>query len=180
MTEHELTRRDAMVALSAAGVATVAGAALTWDRIDDSTDDRQLDGADRRKLHAIAEILYPSEVAGVRSFVDSYIAGRVQDRPERAAGISDSLGYLDSYTENWYGQSFLALPQDRRESVLRDMGADLTEPDPEGSDVERLRFYVVNELLFALYTSPTGGELVGIENPQGHPGGTTSYRQPPG
>jgi hypothetical protein len=42
-----------------------------------------------------------------------------------------------------------------------------------------VRYYVVNELLLALYASPTGGELVGIENPQGHPGGTASYQQGP-
>jgi len=36
---------------------------------------------------------------------------------------------------------------------------------------ERVRYYVVNELLLALYASPTGGELVGLENPQGHPAG---------
>jgi len=43
----------------------------------------------------------------------------------------------------------------------------------------RVRYYLVNDLLFALYSSPTGGKLVGIENPQGHPGGTGSYQQPP-
>jgi hypothetical protein len=42
-----------------------------------------------------------------------------------------------------------------------------------------VRYYVVNELLYALYTSPTGGELVGIENPQGHPGGHESYQHEP-
>ena len=41
---------------------------------------------------------------------------------------------------------------------------------------DRVRFFVVNELLFALYSSPTGGSLVGIENPVGHPGGTESYQ----
>jgi hypothetical protein len=59
------------------------------------------------------------------------------------------------------------------------MGIDVVDSDPEGSDTEQMRFYLVNELLFALYTSPTGAKLAGIENPQGHPGGTTSYQQPP-
>jgi hypothetical protein len=63
--------------------------------------------------------------------------------------------------------------------VLDEMGVDTADPDPEGPDPARVRFYVVNDLLFALYASPTGGELVGIENPQGHPGGTDSYRRGP-
>jgi hypothetical protein len=178
MTEHELTRRDAIAALSAAGVATAAGAALTWDRTDES-DENHLTERDRARLHALAEILYPSEVTGIAEFVDSYLAGRVQDRPDRAAGIADSLDYLDEYAREWRGGSFLELSPEGREELLRDMGADVVDPDPEGSDVKQLRFYLVNELFFALYTSPTGAELVGLENPQGHPGGTTSYQQPP-
>jgi hypothetical protein len=59
------------------------------------------------------------------------------------------------------------------------MGVHTADPDSEGTDPERVRFHVVNELLYALYTSPTGGELVGIENPQGYPGGTASYREGP-
>jgi hypothetical protein len=59
------------------------------------------------------------------------------------------------------------------------MNADTLEPDPRGSDEQRVRYFVVNELLFALYASPTGGELVGIENPQGHPGGIQSYQRGP-
>jgi hypothetical protein len=59
------------------------------------------------------------------------------------------------------------------------LGVRTAEPDPDGTDVERVRYYVVNELLFALYSSPTGGELVGLENPQGHPGGIDSYRRGP-
>jgi hypothetical protein len=61
------------------------------------------------------------------------------------------------------------------------MGADTADPDPDpdGTDAGRVRYYVVNELLYALYASPTGGELVGIENPRGYPGGTASYRRGP-
>ncbi|MEA5408870.1 hypothetical protein VB773_15715 [Haloarculaceae archaeon H-GB2-1] len=53
------------------------------------------------------------------------------------------------------------------------------EPNPDGTTAERVRYYLVNEPLYALYASPTGGTLVGIENPQGHPGGTESYQRGP-
>jgi len=59
------------------------------------------------------------------------------------------------------------------------MSVDTADPVPDGDDVERVRYYVVNELLFALYSSPTGGELVGLENPRGNPGGLASYQRGP-
>jgi hypothetical protein len=34
-------------------------------------------------------------------------------------------------------------------------------------------------MLYALFTSPTGSELVGIENPTGHPGGYESLTRLP-
>jgi hypothetical protein len=91
----------------------------------------------------------------------------------------DAIGVVDSYTREWYDDPFRALDADTRNEALERMGIDVVDPDPDGTDVERVRFYLVNELLFALYTSPTGGELLGLENPQGHPGGTSSYQQGP-
>jgi hypothetical protein len=43
-----------------------------------------------------------------------------------------------------------------------------------------VRHLVVNDLLYALYASPTGARLAGLENPPGHPGGIESYREGPG
>jgi len=86
---------------------------------------------------------------------------------------------LDAFTTEWEDAPFRELGTERRDATLRAMGVDTAEPNPDGNPRERVRYYLVNELLFALYSSPTGGELVGLENPQGHPGGTESYRQPP-
>jgi len=55
----------------------------------------------------------------------------------------------------------------------------VADENPDGTAAERVRFFVVNELLLALYASPTGGELVGIENPQGYAGGAESYQRGP-
>ena len=71
------------------------------------------------------------------------------------------------------------LPPADRDALLDQMSVDVADPDPDGVDRERVRYYVVNELLFALYATPTGGKLVGIENPQGYPGGTASYQRGP-
>ena len=190
MTDHELTRRDALKALSVAGV-TVAGgaAALTWDRSGDEPVESSEDGTDatepafgeheRETYLAVADIVYPSEVAGVGEFVDSYLAGRTEADPERAAEMAAAVADLDAYTREWEDADFAALDGATREETLRGMGVHASDPDPHGDPRHRVRYYLVNDLLFALYSSPTGGELVGIENPQGHPGGTSSYQQPP-
>lgn len=178
-----LTRRDAMAALTAAGAATTLGGSLSWavlnGRTDDGAESEGFGERERETLVALAEHLYPSAVSGIPAFVERYTVGRVRDRPEYAAGMREALGTLDEYALQWTDGRFVDLEPDRRGALLNSMGVTVASPEPDGLDPERVRFYLVNELLFALYASPTGGRLVGIENPQGHPGGTTSYRQPP-
>ncbi|PSP99954.1 hypothetical protein BRC89_02940 [Halobacteriales archaeon QS_4_70_19] len=175
-----LTRRDAMAALTAAGAATALGGSLGWAVLATGDDDEGFSDRERETLVALAEHLYPSAVSSVGDFVERYTVGRVRDRPEYAAGMRDALVALDDYALQWTEQRFVDLTPDRREVLLESMGVTVASPEPDGLDPERVRFYLVNELLFALYSTPTGGDLVGIENPQGHPGGTTSYREPPG
>ncbi|WP_120243805.1 gluconate 2-dehydrogenase subunit 3 family protein [Halopiger aswanensis] len=175
----ELTRRDAVAALGAAGIAGAGAFALSSS--DSSESDRGLADDDLETMVAAAEVLYPSAVDGVREFVESYVGGRAAADEDWADAVADVVAYLDDYADAWYDDSFASLSPDARDDALRRMGADAVSSEPDGGSVERVRYYVVNELLFALYASPTGGELVGLENPQGHPGGTESYRRgPPG
>jgi hypothetical protein len=184
--DTELTRRDAIAALAAAGItgsAAVAGCSTDEDGSPDGenggtppgpVDERHLD-----VLTAAAEVLYPSDLDGVDAFVAEFVRGRAAERPDHAAGIADTAEYVVEWTDAWLDGEFPELNVERREEALDRIGAREAEPDPAGTDAERVRYYVVNELLFALYASPTGGELVGIENPQGHPGGIESYRRGP-
>lgn len=171
---RELDRRDVLTALGAAGVAVGGGAALLEWTENDTVEDH-----DRRSLHAVAHTVYPSEVTGVEAFVDGFVSRRIEADPDRAAGIADAVVVLDEYAREWEDSTFRELAPETREETLRAMDVDTADPVPDGSDRERVRYYLVNELLFGLFSSPTGGELVGLENPQGHPGGTNSYRQPP-
>jgi len=168
-----LTRRDAVVALASAGVAVAAGATLEAP----TADDGPIGETERDVLLAVAEVVYPDEVADTRAFVERYVGGRAAERPDWAAGVADAASYLDEYAQSWRDANFADLDAADRDDVLRSMGADTAASDPEGTDVERVRYYLVNDLLYALYASPTGGRLVGIENPQGHPGGTASYQR---
>ncbi|PSP43727.1 hypothetical protein BRC68_05985 [Halobacteriales archaeon QH_6_64_20] len=200
--ERELTRRDALAALAASGLAAGVdtgaggGAGSTAERetlssreaASDETESPADSGADRSSpfteretetLVSVAGTLYPSAVTGVSAFVETYTVGRVRDRPAYADGMKAALETLEQYATEWFDGRYSTLSTRDRGALLRQMGLVNADPDPAGSDPERLRYYLVNELLYALYSSPTGGELVGIENPPGHPGGLASYRRGP-
>lgn len=179
----ELTRRDALAALAASGVAVGTGTMLEGNPFASADSDSTSDDANAEDhmdtLLAVSEVVYPTEVSGVEEFVRTYVLGRTQDRPAYRDGMVAALSTLDEYARAWYDADFRELDAETRDSVLDQLDVDTASPDPEGADRERVRYYVVNELLYALYSSPTGGKLVGIENPQGHPGGTGSYQRGP-
>ncbi|WP_018258601.1 gluconate 2-dehydrogenase subunit 3 family protein [Halomicrobium katesii] len=177
MTDYELTRRDAVIALGIGGVA--AGSALTWDWLRRDDEQSGLSERQRETLLALADTIYPDAVDNVDAFVERYVVGKIDDRPAYGRGMATALDDLESYAQTWEEQSFAALDRAGRDELLREFGVDTADPDPDGRPEERVRYYLVNELQYALYSSPTGGRLVGLENPQGHPGGTESYRQPP-
>jgi hypothetical protein len=177
----ELTRRDAVAALAAVGGAGGVAWAVSRDGEDPGPADAEpLPGDEhvRETLVAVAAVVYPGEVSGVEAFVEAFVGSRLAEEPH-ASGLREAVATLDELGESWHGGPVRELSPETREQLLREVGADTAGEDPDGTDAERVRYYVVNELLLALYASPTGGELVGIENPQGHPGGTASYQQGP-
>jgi hypothetical protein len=170
----ELTRRDAVAALGAVGAGGVGAVGVQrYATSDDGDGD-----AVSETLVAAAEVLYPSAVDGVREFVETFMAGRLDDGPH-AEGVREAVSDLETRANAWYDGSFSSLSTEDRDSLLHETGADTAEENPDGTPAERIRYYIVNELLMALYASPTGGELVGIENPQGHAGGLDTYQRGP-
>lgn len=176
----ELTRRDALTALAASGIAIGTTSVLDEDEgADSGEDEKPLTGDEIATLTAAASALYPSQVSDLRSFVETYAVGRVDGRDGYRRGMRDALATLDDRATEWYGNRYASLSTEDRDQLLRQVGADTADPNPDGSAAERIRYYVVNELLYALYTTDVGGKLVGIENPQGHPGGLDSYQRGP-
>lgn len=178
----ELSRRDAVAALAALGA---GGAIYAGYRASSPDDDPELDGGDRPTeeelravMVAVAETVYPSDVGGVEAFVGAFLDGRLADQTHRE-GLEEAVADLQRRAVEWHGAGVASLAVGDRDRLLREVGADTAEEDPEGSAAERIRYYVVNDLLLALFTSPTGGRLVGIENPIGHPGGIESYQRGP-
>jgi hypothetical protein len=198
ITPMRLTRRDALAALAGVGAVGAGGAALGGlagrsppvagdagapDAPASAAD--ATDGSDEvdddvvAVLVAAAEVLYPSAVEGHERFVTTYVRGRRRDDPDHYSGVTAAAAELDAVARDWHDTAFASLGRETRDRLLRDLGVDVADPAPQGSVSARLRFYVVNDLLYALYTSPTGGRLVGTENPTGYPGGIESYRRGP-
>lgn len=176
----KLSRRDALAALSAVGIGSLAGCeSPTASGRAGGSEGSPVGEHELSTLVAVAEVVYPSVVDGVETFVRTYTGGRVDD-DAYARGVADAIHRLDEYTEVFYDDRYATLPATTRAETLDYMSVDVAAPDPEGSAAQRVRHYVVNELLYAFYTSPTGAELAGLENPPGHPGGATSYRRGPG
>jgi hypothetical protein len=181
----ELTRRDALVALGATGLASAGvGAGVVAldgrDGEDETGNEGALSTTARETLVGAATVLYPSDVDGVASFVERYSLGRTRGRSDYRAGVEAATATLDEAAREWHGERFAALDASTRESTLRELGADTADPEPNGRRAGRVRYYVVDELLYAFYASPVGGGMAGIENPPGYPGGTESYREGPG
>jgi len=164
----KLTRRDAVVALATMGIA--AGGAVRY--LDAESD--IVDG-----MVAVAEVLYPSEVTEIREFIETYLGGREEDDTYSIDELESLLAAVDREARQTAGSDFRSLSKTKRDEVLRATGAATAFPDPEGTLPQRLRYYVINDLLYALYSSPTGGELVGNGNPHGHPGGLEAYQRGP-
>jgi len=169
----ELTRRDAVAALAALGV----GGTLSGCVAPPGSEPIDVDWI-RETLIAAADVVYPTDISGTATFVEAFLEGRLED-PTHATGLDEAVTELDDNATFWFDERFSALSVTDREQVLRNVGVDTADEDPDGQASERIRYYVVNDLLLALYASPTGGKLVGIENPQGHAGGLESYQRGP-
>jgi hypothetical protein len=166
----ELTRREALGALGAAGAVAGGLGAATYSGIANE------ESRPAATVLALAETVYPSEVSVEPSFVRTYLGTRTAGADELDARALAAT--LDDYAVGERGFAFAELSRSEREALLRDVGVASTPPNPEGTAVERLH-YLVNDLLFGLYATPAGGELAGNPNPQGHPGGLEHYRREP-
>jgi hypothetical protein len=175
----ELTRRDATIALAALGSGAAIGLSATREPDEEAEG---LDGSDDAAvvsaMAALAEVLYPSKLSGIDPFVETFVSDRLE-RAGHGESLRETVAELDGVAASWHGAPIAELSPAARKELLREVGADVADEVPDGTTAERVRYFVVNELLMALYTSPTGGELVGIENPQGHPGGTDTYQRGP-
>lgn len=161
----ELTRRDTLITL--VGGTTISSLALQeiddFDGTSSGFSDDEL-----TTLLALTDVIYPSEIDVSKRFIRSYT-----DRMKRSRlrQMQRAVSGLDRLSRQVFGASFRAVPASKREHLLRHFGVDRVQPRPDGTLAERIRFHLVNTLLYVLFTNPKGSTLYGIDNPVGHPGG---------
>ncbi|WP_332899088.1 gluconate 2-dehydrogenase subunit 3 family protein [Haladaptatus sp. CMSO5] len=173
----KLTRRDALASLASVGIVVGGGAAFLASDTDGTDVSRtQL----VETMAAVAEVIYPTDVSGIHAFVETYVTEKAAARPAYRSHLGRAVAELNETAVEWYDAPVSALSVEVREQLLKEMGLPEADPssDPDATTARRLRYYIWNDLQYALYASPTGGRLVGIENPQGHPGGLTYTDQP--
>lgn len=168
----KITRRDLVLVATGATAASIGGIWLgerdgLWERQgrDSITDE------DVETLQAVAEVIYPSGVETTDEIAEAYATALHRDRRREVTRAIDELNHEVQRT---HGRQFTALDPGQRESVLRGLGVRQVRPIASGSVPERIRFYLVNGLLYALFTDPVGTGLLGVENPLGYPGGYES------
>lgn len=163
------TRRKWLAAVAVGAGAGIALDAAPVDRGDvfDSSQGR-LNETEVETLVGVAEVVYPSAVTATPEFVSGYAKG-LDD--SRSAQLAATLQELNDYARSTYRADFAAVSPEERDVLLREIGVDAAYPAPEGTFPARVRYHVVNGLLYALFTVPEGSRLVGIDNPAGFPGG---------
>lgn len=126
-------------------------------------------------MTAVAEAVSPERVAVTEAFVDTYIRGRRRSDPH-VGQRREALTVLDDRAEHDHDAPFAALSVGRRRDVLYSLGVDDARANPEGAVAERIRHYVVRDLLFALYVSPAGADLIGAGTDPGTTAATDGGR----
>ena len=160
----ELTRRDAVTALTAAGITATAGCSgLAGDTAGDAEPMDTLVG--------LADVLYPSDIEPTAEFIETFMYGRITDEESYREELTAGIETLNRLASDEQGGAFHTLSADQRRSVIENTDLRSGPSEPDGSDVARANYYLLDELLFAFYSSPTGGELIGNMNPRGFPGG---------
>lgn len=160
----ELTRRDAVTALTAAGITATAGCAgLTGDGGGDAEPKAVLVG--------LADVLYPSDVEPTAEFIETFLYGRISDEESYREELTAGIETLNRLAADEQGGAFHTLSADQQVAVIENTDLRSGPSEPDGSDVARVNYYLLDELLFAFYSSPTGGELIDNKNPRGYPGG---------
>lgn len=166
-------RQSRRSVLASLGLGALGGTGLLAVRRSDTTADsneRPVEISDDAvtTMVALSEVIYPSSVTVSAGFVRGYVGLLGRWHQNR---IQDAVEDLDIVSRSTTGRQFSELTVDRREAVLRTLGVGSVTPDPTGTASARVRYYLCNGLLLALFTAPDGTRLFGIDNPLGYPGG---------
>lgn len=168
----KLTRRKTLLGLL--GLSSTASLGVyelsdEYDKRRGSLSRRHLEG-----LLTIADVVHPSEPDQFETILTGYVTGLTDSRKRVLLG---TLAELDQVSYSQLGIPFRSLSASEATLLLKALGVDRVQSSPQGPLAERIRFHLVNSVLYAVLTDPVGTNVLGIDNPVGHPGGFSSYTQ---
>lgn len=167
-----LTRRQAFLGLLGLSSAASLGA---YEVTDDPRSDRTtLTGNERETVLAVADVVFPSDTRPLEPVVTGYV-DRLND--DRTRALVATLADLDRTAYDRFGVPFRSLSRADRERLFGALGVPRVQPQRRGTLPARIRFHLVNSVLFAILTHPNGTAPLGIDNPVGYPGGFSSFTQ---
>lgn len=184
-TEESLSRRGMLIGLSGAVAGSAAyGYGSEWAGSrsapgDADSDERDISSTRIATLQSVASAVYPSAIDVDSDFIERQVLDRTEPRPDHFDEMESAIETVDTYAKARFGDRMKELSEDDRRRVLHSVGATRVRPTADGTTAERVRYYLINDLLYALFTSALSSELTGIENPPGHPGGREAYQRGP-
>jgi hypothetical protein len=177
-----LSRRDTLLALASVTTALGASGYVRSTQTSQQLADEPRDVATAERVAtvtAVAAVVYPSAVDVDERFVKTAVFGRIEPYEGHFDGLAAAVDTIERYTRPRFGVSFAALPLMQRHRILEEMGVYAVHATPHGTAAERIRYFLINDLLYALFTHPMGSELLGVHNPPGYFGGNELYQRGP-
>lgn len=165
-----LTRRRALLGLVGATSAAGLGAYDLTAAAD--AGERTATRRDVEGLLTVADAVYPADPEEFEPLVKGYV-GRLDE--DRTRSLLGTLSELDTLSYDQLGTPFRSLSAGEAERLLTALGVFRVHSRPDGTLAERVRFHLVNSVLYAILTNPAGTKPFGIENPVGYPGGFGSH-----
>jgi len=120
----------------------------------------------------VADAVYPGDPEPFRSILRRYV-----DRlgESRLGGLLETLAELDQISSRYSGSLFRSLSGAEATRLFERLGVNRVQSRRAGTLSERVRFHLVNSVLYAILTDPAGTERFDVGNPAGYPGGFDSY-----
>jgi hypothetical protein len=173
-----MSRRRALLAVL--GATTVASTAEFVSSVPEDGETGRVATEGRvATATAVADVVYPSQVDVDADFVERRVFDRIEPTPGHFEGLAEAVDDVERVARSRTGASVASLPPGERRRLLDEMGVFDVHATPDGTVAERVRYYLVNDLLYGLFTHPKGGRLMGVPNPPGYFGGNELYRRGP-
>lgn len=168
----KLTRRQTFLGLLGASSAAGLGA---YELIDVPRSSRSTVSRDELEtLLTVADVVFPADPRPLEPVIASYV-DRLGDGRTRA--LVATVAELDQAAYAQFGIPVRSLSRGECERLFEVLGVTRVQPRPEGTVPERIRFHLVNAVLYSILTHPEGTGPFGITNPVGHPGGFSSFSE---